>query len=204
MWVKINKIFKFIITYKMYVSWISVDKNLQDVNSLNMREEIIFLKRLVFTTGNKVCCAILIDFNEFDRIVFCICSAFPFRMDVCSFLSTLSLENIYHLKHALRLSLMIRWCSTIKESSIYVEFSTSLLLFYLSIYLFGEEYWPWANICCQSSSFCLRKIVTDLTSVLVFLYFVCGMPPQHGLMSSVWVWPGVWTCKAPLKWSART
>ena len=47
----------------------------------------------------------------------------------------------------------------------------------------GEEDWPWSNICCQSSSFCLRKIVPELTSVPIFLYFVCGTPPQHGLMS---------------------
>ena len=47
----------------------------------------------------------------------------------------------------------------------------------------GEEDWPCANFCCQSSSFCLRKIVPKLTSVPVFLYFVCGMPPQHGLMN---------------------
>ena len=49
----------------------------------------------------------------------------------------------------------------------------------------GEEDWPWANICCQSSSFCLRKIVAELASVPVFLYFVCRMLPQHGLMSGV-------------------
>ena len=41
------------------------------------------------------------------------------------------------------------------------------------------------NICCHSSSFYLRKIVPELPSVPVFLYFVCGMLPQHGLMSSV-------------------
>ena len=35
-----------------------------------------------------------------------------------------------------------------------------------------EEDWPWGNICCQSSSFCLRKIVTDLTSVPIFLCFM--------------------------------
>ena len=35
--------------------------------------------------------------------------------------------------------------------------------------LFGEEDWPWANICASLP-----------------LFFVCGMPPpQHGLMSSV-------------------
>ena len=48
-----------------------------------------------------------------------------------------------------------------------------------------EEDWPWANICCQFSSFCLRKIVVELTSTPIFLSFVCGMPPQYGLMSSV-------------------
>ena len=46
-----------------------------------------------------------------------------------------------------------------------------------------EECWPWANICCPSSHFCLRKIVP----VLIFHCFVCGMPPQHDLMSGVWV-----------------
>ena len=35
-----------------------------------------------------------------------------------------------------------------------------------------EEDWPWANIHCQSSSFCLRKIVAELTSVPIFLYFM--------------------------------
>ena len=34
---------------------------------------------------------------------------------------------------------------------------------------------------------CVRKIVPELTSVPVFLYFVCGMLSQHGLMSSVYV-----------------
>src|SRR3712207_7792253 len=35
-----------------------------------------------------------------------------------------------------------------------------------------EEDWPSANICCRSFSFCLRKIVAELTSVPVFLYFM--------------------------------
>ena len=55
----------------------------------------------------------------------------------------------------------------------------------LFVFSYGEEDWPWANVCCQSSSFCLRKIVLELTSVSIFLYFVCGMPLQHDLMSSV-------------------
>ena len=37
----------------------------------------------------------------------------------------------------------------------------------LLLLLFDEEDWPWANICCQSSS------------------IVCGMLPQPGLMSGV-------------------
>ena len=40
------------------------------------------------------------------------------------------------------------------------------------LFFFAEEYSPWANICCQFSSFCLRKIVPELTSVPVFLYFL--------------------------------
>ena len=46
----------------------------------------------------------------------------------------------------------------------------------LFTYFFGEEDWPWANICCQSSPFCLRKIRPDLTSMPVFLYFVRRTP----------------------------
>ena len=43
-----------------------------------------------------------------------------------------------------------------------------------------EEDWPWANTCCQSSSFCWRNIVPELTSVPIFLYFVCGSLQQLG------------------------
>ena len=39
------------------------------------------------------------------------------------------------------------------------------------LFFSGEEDWPWANICCQSFFFCLRKIVDELTSVPVFLHF---------------------------------
>ena len=35
--------------------------------------------------------------------------------------------------------------------------------------------------------FLVRKIGPELTSVPIFLYFVCGTLPQHGLMSSMWV-----------------
>ena len=49
-------------------------------------------------------------------------------------------------------------------------------------FFFGEEDWPWANICWQSSSFCLRKAGPELTSMAIFLCFVCV---SHGLTSGV-------------------
>ena len=66
---------------------------------------------------------------------------------------------------------------TLKKLSFY-----SFLL-YIYIYIFGEEGWPWANVCCQSSSFCLRKIVTEPTYVPILLYSVCGTPPRRGSMN---------------------
>ena len=47
----------------------------------------------------------------------------------------------------------------------------------------------------------LRKIVPELTSVSVFLYFVCGTPPQHGLMSNVWVHTWDLNPQTPGSWS---
>ena len=38
--------------------------------------------------------------------------------------------------------------------------------------------------------FCLRKIIPELTPVPVFLHFVCGSPPQHGLMSGAGLYLG--------------
>ena len=58
-------------------------------------------------------------------------------------------------------------------------------IFFNFFFFFSEEDWRWANTCCQSSSFCLRKVVAELTSMPVFLYFGCGMLLEHGLMSSV-------------------
>ena len=46
-------------------------------------------------------------------------------------------------------------------------------------FFFPEEDSPWANICCQSSSFCLSKICPELMSVPIFLHFVGGM--QHSM-----------------------
>ena len=51
------------------------------------------------------------------------------------------------------------------------------------------------------SFFLVRKIVPELTSVPTFLCFLCGMPPQHGMMSGVQVCaqdpnlqiPGCWS-----------
>ena len=74
-----------------------------------------------------------------------------------------------------------------------IKFSVSIRSFPLvykhavlsPVSFFSEEECRWANVYCQSSSFCLRKNVAELTSVPVFLYFVCRMLPQHGLMSGV-------------------
>ena len=65
----------------------------------------------------------------------------------------------------------------------YYNFSLGLnCSFILFIYSYDEEDWPRANICCQSSFFCLRKSVPELTSVPIFLYFVYGTLPQYDLM----------------------
>uniref|UniRef100_A0A9L0RMZ8 Membrane associated ring-CH-type finger 2 n=1 Tax=Equus caballus TaxID=9796 RepID=A0A9L0RMZ8_HORSE len=48
---------------------------------------------------------------------------------------------------------------------------------------------------CQSSSLCVRKIVAELTSVPVSLYFICGTPPQRGLTSGARSTPGIRTCE---------
>ena len=47
--------------------------------------------------------------------------------------------------------------------------------------------------------FCLRKIVTELTSVPIF-YFECGTPPQHGLRNSAMSVPRIGTCE---HWAAK-
>ena len=60
---------------------------------------------------------------------------------------------------------------------------------------FCEEDRPWANICCQSSSFCLRKIVPELMSLPIFLCFIYEMPPQHSLRVVHRSARGTRTCK---------
>ena len=47
------------------------------------------------------------------------------------------------------------------------------------------EYIPDREILFLLCEFLVRMIVPELTSVPVFLYFVCGTLPQHGLMSGV-------------------
>lgn len=54
------------------------------------------------------------------------------------------------------------------ETEIFLMKST--FIFYL--FFVCEEDWPWAHICCQSPSFCLRKIVTELRSMPLFFYFM--------------------------------
>lgn len=71
---------------------------------------------------------------------------------------------------------LLSWCKTYVFCFVVLQFAFSF---------FCEEDWSWANICCQPSSFCLRKIGPELTSLPVFLSFICGTLPQHGLMSDV-------------------
>ena len=91
------------------------------------------------------------------------------------------------LQHTIKTKMKPSWQSHFETGSFYYFMIWLLLLFFfnnlmilggivimccfLFIY-FGEEDWPWANICCQSSSFCSRNIVPELTSVPVFLYFL--------------------------------
>ena len=66
-----------------------------------------------------------------------------------------------------------RWRAFFREKAgKYAHRNTNVFLFLF----FGEEDWQWANICCQSSFVCFRKIVPELTSMPIFLHFVCGMP----------------------------
>ena len=100
--------------------------------------------------------------------------------------------------------------------------ASSNVLFHLSqmtrfffFFFFDGEDSPWANICCQSSSFCLRKICPEPTSVPIFFYFrtwitatasppMSGVDPDPGaefglpkqsvpdLTTRLWGWPLKW------------
>ena len=58
-----------------------------------------------------------------------------------------------------------------------------------------EEDCPWANIYCQYFFFCLRKIIAELTSVSIFLYFMWDATTAW---LDKWYWvhvqdPNLWT-----------
>ena len=55
-------------------------------------------------------------------------------------------------------------CSTL---CLYINYNT-----YYTVSVSFFSFFSWANICCQSSSFCLREIIAQLTSVTIFLYFM--------------------------------
>ena len=56
---------------------------------------------------------------------------------------------------------------------------------YLSLAVSEKFYKPEVILHMFSFFVCVAKIVTELTSVPIFLYFVYGAPPQRGLMSSL-------------------
>ena len=62
------------------------------------------------------------------------------------------------------------------------EASFFFLFFFLLVRKIGPELTSVANL---PLFFCLRKIVTELTPVPIFLFSLCGTLPQHGLMSGV-------------------
>ena len=61
------------------------------------------------------------------------------------------------------------------------KYLLSLLFFLVSFFFFPEEDSPWANICCQSSSFCLKKIHPVLC--------VCASLPLFCMWVAVTAWP---------------
>ena len=86
-----------------------------------------------------------------------------------------------------------------EHSSSQHNINLSCSLFTVSLYLLGqrdffsnEEDSLWANICCQCASFCfkLEEDHSELTSVAIFVYFICEVPPQHGWMSGGGPCPG--------------
>ena len=61
--------------------------------------------------------------------------------------------------------------------------SLSLSLFFFLVRKTGPELTSVANLPLVF----LRKLAAELTSVAIFLYFIRGILPEHGLMSSVYV-----------------
>ena len=60
----------------------------------------------------------------------------------------------------------------------------------ISCYMKSLIYLSKASSCIKFFCFLVRKIRPELTSVPIFFYFVCEMPPQHGWMSGVGPHPG--------------
>ena len=93
------------------------------------------------------------------------------------------------------------------------EFVTNSLIDFFQFYLckilcFGVLLWgrlALVYVCCQFSSFCLRKIVTKLTSVPIFLYFY--VPCCHSMAWWAALGPHSGSGSAnhgPPKWSTWT
>ena len=80
-------------------------------------------------------------------------------------------------------------CHLQRKKPMWVFFFFSFFFFF-----FGGEDWPWAHICCPSSSFCWRKIVSEL-HLCQYSSTLCGTLPQHGLMSSARSSLWIRTCK---------
>ena len=57
--------------------------------------------------------------------------------------------------------------------------------FWKVLWTYSSETWSGIHILLHFMCMCVRKISAELISAPVFLYFVCGMPPQHG-------WWGIW------------
>ena len=110
-----------------------------------------------------------------------------------NFSTYIKVESIFYLINYLVLVKLITYIQQLSTFCHFYFICSPPHFIYL--FIFGEEDWSWANICCQSSSLCLRKTVTELTSVPVFFHFVCGMPPQHGFMRVCRSMPWIWTWK---------
>ena len=111
---------------------------------------------------------------------------------ICEFIVFIKFQYLWSLSFNLFLSsplasssgpsfTSIFGCLTLSHSSLLL-FSFDFIFYFLwfmlvsFLYFLGGRDWPWANICCQSSSFSLRKTSLELTSMPIFLSFICGMP----------------------------